>query len=42
MLFCVPKIRNKEEVKNILALLNDEIDLHLSIETADAWHNSLA
>ena len=35
----VPKIRNKEEVKSVLALLNDGIDLHLSIETADAWHN---
>ncbi|MDQ7043196.1 MAG: aldolase/citrate lyase family protein [Sulfurimonas sp.] len=35
----VPKIKNKKEVENILALLNDEIDLHLSIETADAWHN---
>jgi citrate lyase subunit beta/citryl-CoA lyase len=35
----VPKIKNKEEVKSILALLNDGIDLHLSIETASAWHN---
>ena len=35
----VPKIKNKEEVKNVLALLRDEIDLHLSIETAHAWHN---
>lgn len=35
----VPKIKTKEEVKNVLALLNKEIDLHLSIETADAWHN---
>jgi len=35
----IPKIRNKEEVISVLALLNDEIDLHLSIETADAWHN---
>ena len=34
----VPKIKSKEEVKNVLALLNDEIDLHLSIETASAWH----
>ena len=34
----VPKIRSKEEVKNVLALLNKEIDLHLSIETAEAWH----
>ncbi len=35
----VPKIKNASEVKNVLALLNDEIELHLSIETADAWHN---
>ncbi|WP_418641383.1 HpcH/HpaI aldolase/citrate lyase family protein [Sulfurimonas sp. ST-27] len=35
----VPKIKNKEEVKNVLALLHDDIDLHLSIETAQAWHN---
>ncbi|QOP43518.1 CoA ester lyase [Sulfurimonas sediminis] len=35
----VPKIKNKEEVKNVLALLHEEIDLHLSIETAQAWHN---
>jgi citrate lyase subunit beta/citryl-CoA lyase len=35
----VPKIKNVDEVKNVLALLHDEIDLHLSIETAEAWHN---
>jgi citrate lyase subunit beta/citryl-CoA lyase len=35
----VPKIKNAKEVKNVLALLNDEIELHLSIETAEAWHN---
>jgi len=35
----VPKIRNKTEVKNALALLNDESELHLSIETAQGWHN---
>ena len=35
----VPKIRNKDEVKRIRALLHDDIELHLSIETADAWHN---
>lgn len=34
----VPKINDAKEVKNILALLNEEIDLHLSIETASAWH----
>ncbi len=35
----VPKIRNTKEVKSVLALLNDTIELHLSIETASAWHN---
>jgi len=34
----VPKIRDKEEVLSVLALLKDEIELHLSIETAEAWH----
>ena len=34
----VPKIKNAKEVRSVLALLNDEIDLHLSIETAEAWH----
>ena len=35
----VPKIRRPEEVKSVLALLNEEIDLHLSIETKGAWDN---
>ena len=35
----VPKIENEREVRNVLALLNEEIDLHLSIETAQGWHN---
>ncbi len=35
----VPKIENKQEVMNVLALLNEEIELHLSIETAESWHN---
>ena len=35
----VPKIQNKEEVQNVLEYLNDEIELHLSIETAQAWQN---
>jgi len=35
----VPKIKNKAEVINVLALLNEEIELHLSIETAESWHN---
>ena len=35
----VPKIRDEKEVRSVLHLLNEEIDLHLSIETASAWHN---
>ena len=35
----VPKIQNQKEVSSVLALLNDKIELHLSIETASAWHN---
>lgn len=35
----VPKIRNEEEVKSVLSLLKEEIELHLSIETAEAWNN---
>ena len=35
----VPKIKNQDEVKNVLALLNETTELHLSIETASAWHN---
>lgn len=34
----VPKIRTKREVQNVASLLNDEIELHLSIETSEAWH----
>lgn len=35
----VPKIKTLKEVNSVLALLKEEIELHLSIETADAWHN---
>jgi len=35
----IPKIKTKEEVNAVLHLLNEEIELHLSIETADAWKN---
>ena len=35
----VPKIKNEKEVRSILHLLNDNIELHLSIETAQGWHN---
>ena len=34
----VPKIKNIQEVHSVLALLHPEIELHLSIETAHAWH----
>jgi citrate lyase subunit beta/citryl-CoA lyase len=35
----VPKIKDAKEVKNVLALLDEKIELHLSIESASAWHN---
>ncbi len=35
----VPKIRSVEEVKSVLALLDNDIELHLSIETKEAWNN---
>ena len=35
----VPKIKDAKEVKSVLDLLNEEIELHLSIETSQAWHN---
>ena len=35
----VPKIRDEQEVRSVLALLKDEIELHLSIETASSWYN---
>lgn len=35
----VPKIKTKKEVEDALSLLNSDIELHLSIETASAWHN---
>ena len=35
----VPKIRTPREVECVLALLHDEIELHLSIETKEAWRN---
>lgn len=35
----VPKIRNKEEVESVRELLDEHIELHLSIETKEAWEN---
>ncbi len=34
----VPKIKSEREVKSVLALLHEDIELHLSIETSSAWH----
>ena len=35
----IPKITNKEDVESVYELLNDNIELHLSIETNEAWQN---
>jgi len=35
----VPKIRTRKEVESVEALLNKDIELHLSIETSQAWYN---
>ncbi len=35
----VSSINNSKEVQNILALLNEDIELHLSIQTSESWHN---
>ena len=35
----VPKIRNAQEVEQVLALLHEEVELHLSIETSKSWYN---
>ena len=35
----VPKIKNKKEVESVCELLNEGIELHLSIETKEAWQN---
>ena len=35
----VPKIHNPQEVSRVLKLLDDDIELHLSIETKEAWDN---
>lgn len=33
----VPKIRSVDEVKRVLTLVNEDIEIHLSIETKEAW-----
>ncbi|WP_321778260.1 CoA ester lyase [Sulfurimonas sp.] len=35
----VSNINNDKEVKNVLALLNEDIELHLNIQTSESWHN---
>lgn len=35
----VPKIREPKEVEAVLALLDEDIELHLSVETKEAWLN---
>ena len=35
----VPKIRDSKEVKSVYNLLDRDIELHLSIETKEAWKN---
>ncbi len=35
----VPKIKTPDEVRAVHALLQDDVELHLSIETAEAWKN---
>lgn len=35
----IPKIRDPLEVESVCKLLKNEIDLHLSIETKEAWKN---
>jgi len=37
----VPKIRNKQDVASVCELLDENIELHLSIETNEAWCNLL-
>jgi len=34
----VPKIKTIQEIKSVLHLLHDAVELHLSIETAQAWN----
>lgn len=35
----VPKIRNVKDVEKALELIDEKIEVHISIETADAWLN---
>lgn len=35
----VPKVKTSDDVKEVLAVLDENIELHLSIETKEAWNN---
>lgn len=35
----VPKVKNKKDVESACKILDERIELHLSIETSDAWSN---
>ena len=35
----VPKIKNEKDVEDVLKILDDNCELHLSIETCESWHN---
>ena len=35
----IPKVRQAKEVKDVLKILSDEKELHLSLETKEAFHN---
>ncbi|WP_324170433.1 CoA ester lyase [Sulfurimonas sp.] len=35
----VSNINNSKEVKNVLALLHEDVELHLCIQTSESWHN---
>jgi len=35
----IPKIKNQKEIESVYELLGEKTELHLSIETSDAWEN---
>lgn len=37
----IPKIKSKKEIESVYELLDEKIELHLSIETKEAWKNIL-
>lgn len=38
----VPKVKNEDDIKSALAILDNNIDLHVSIETAESWNNLIS